>query len=900
MTSTYVNDLRLNEMATGDASGTWGTITNTNLELIGEALGYGTQDCFTSDADATTTVADGATDPARAMYFKVTSSATLSATRTLTIAPNTVSRLQFIENATTGSQSINISQGSGANVTIGSGETKAVYLDGAGSGAAVVDSFATFSVANARFADGSNSAPSISFTSDTNTGIYRGGTDILKFVTAGTDAITIDASQDVTLAGSLNFADNEKAIFGAGSDLQIYHDGTNSQITDSGTGSLLLRGEDVAVQSDDGQSMATFTKDGATTLFYDDVAKLATTSTGIDVTGTAVTDGLTVAGNVSIDGGTIKLDGNYPVGTGNVALGDTAGDSLASGSLYNVLLGSNAGTALTTGDGNVAIGYDALKTEDADGYNVAIGYRALETLNRGGEGYAVSIGKDAGRLISTGVANTIIGSEAGDVLSVGNQNVALGYASLSSDTQGNYSTAIGSGALSAQNFTSSTDNYNTAVGFNAGNVLTTGIQNTILGALAGDALTDADTNVAIGVSALGGDTKGNSSVAIGSSALRLQNFTSSTDVYNVAVGRAAGENVTTGIQNTIIGGLAGDSLTDADFNVAIGINALTTDTKGNKSVAIGDSALGNQNFTSSTDTFNTAVGYSAGVNVTTGIKNTLIGGLAGDAFTTGDENTIIGYFAGTSMTTSNSGNTMIGANAGQLVTSGTKNTILGRFNGNQDGLDIRTTSNNIVLSDGDGFPRLHYIGSWRGQSDTASSWGYILDNINATNPFGLLVRTTGSDDNDGSEAAIEFQAQGTNRFTVSNTGNVSNTNNSYGAISDIKLKEQITDASSQWNDIKSLTVRKYKMKDEVISKGDSDELWRLGVVAQEIESAGMNGLVEERIDYETDEGGNIVETGTTTKQVKYSVLYMKAVKALQEAMERIETLEAKVATLEGA
>ena len=82
--ATYVNDLRLKEIATGDEAGTWGTSTNTNLELICEALGYGTQDCFSSDADATTTVADGATDPARAMYFKVTSSATLSATRTLT------------------------------------------------------------------------------------------------------------------------------------------------------------------------------------------------------------------------------------------------------------------------------------------------------------------------------------------------------------------------------------------------------------------------------------------------------------------------------------------------------------------------------------------------------------------------------------------------------------------------------------------------------------------------------------------------------------------------------------------------------------------------------------------------------------------------------------------------
>ena len=137
--ATYVNNLRLKEITTGDEDGTWGTSTNTNLELIGEALGYNTQAAFSSDADATTTVADGATDPARAFYFKVTSGATLTATRTLTIAPNTVSRVMYIENATTGSQSINISQGSGANVTIGSGVTKLVYLDGAGAGAAVVD-----------------------------------------------------------------------------------------------------------------------------------------------------------------------------------------------------------------------------------------------------------------------------------------------------------------------------------------------------------------------------------------------------------------------------------------------------------------------------------------------------------------------------------------------------------------------------------------------------------------------------------------------------------------------------------------------------------------------------------------------------------------------------------------
>jgi hypothetical protein len=137
--ATYDNDLRLKEIATGDESGTWGTSTNTNLELIAEAFSYGTQASFSSDADATTTIADAATDPVRSLYLKVTSSATLTATRTLTIAPNTVSKVWIIENATTGSQSINISQGSGANVTIPNGQVKVVYSDGAGAGAAVVD-----------------------------------------------------------------------------------------------------------------------------------------------------------------------------------------------------------------------------------------------------------------------------------------------------------------------------------------------------------------------------------------------------------------------------------------------------------------------------------------------------------------------------------------------------------------------------------------------------------------------------------------------------------------------------------------------------------------------------------------------------------------------------------------
>jgi hypothetical protein len=96
--ATYVNDLRLKEIATGDESGTWGTSTNTNLELIAEAFSYGTE-AITTNADThTTTIADGASDPGRALYLKYTG--TLDSACTITIGPNTVSKVWIIENGT--------------------------------------------------------------------------------------------------------------------------------------------------------------------------------------------------------------------------------------------------------------------------------------------------------------------------------------------------------------------------------------------------------------------------------------------------------------------------------------------------------------------------------------------------------------------------------------------------------------------------------------------------------------------------------------------------------------------------------------------------------------------------------------------------------------------------------
>ena len=123
---------------------------------------------------------------------------------------------------------------------------------------------------------------------------------------------------------------------------------------------------------------------------------------------------------------------------------------------------------------------------------------------------------------------------------------------------------------------------------------------------------------------------------------------------------------------------------------------------------------------------------------------------------------------------------------------------------------------------------------------------------------------------------------GTLRISVAWNGDVKNSNNSYGGLSDQKLKENITDASSQWDDLKAVRLRNYSMiSDEETSAN------RLGVIAQELEAAGMGGLVDESDDLDENEE----RLGTTTKSVKYSILYMKAVGALQEAQTRIESLE---------
>ncbi len=176
---------------------------------------------------------------------------------------------------------------------------------------------------------------------------------------------------------------------------------------------------------------------------------------------------------------------------------------------------------------------------------------------------------------------------------------------------------------------------------------------TIDGVKVGQGGGNVTTNTAVGVSALAANEAGGTN--------------------NTAIGYQALDANTTGDQNTAVGDSALGANSTASNNTAVGYQALTANTTGKDSVA---------------------VGRGAGVTQTTAIANCFIGVGAGGGVTTGSYNTFIG-----------SGEVGVTAGAGEFMTTGSKNTILGRYSGNQGSLDIRTLSNYIVLSDGDGNPR---------------------------------------------------------------------------------------------------------------------------------------------------------------------------------------------------
>jgi len=232
---------------------------------------------------------------------------------------------------------------------------------------------------------------------------------------------------------------------------------------------------------------------------------------------------------------------------------------------------------------------------------------------------------------------------------------------------------------------------------------------------------------------------------------------------------------------------------------------------------------------------------------------------------------------------------------------------------------------------------------------TPSSFSeYVVQFKNASSsaPYGILQEYSGAAPDTGSDYEFFIAMDtGATRCTIFSDGDIKNHDNSYGSLSDERIKQDIRDSNSQWDDIKAVKVRNFKKKDDVRQYGDN--AWeQIGVIAQELETISPKlirkhnpnpcdilsdaefGTLYTSDDSETQDAvlytaddkevingnknvgdiktpstkqiGDVKEIREQVKSVNYSVLYMKAIKALQEAMAKIETLETKVAALEDA
>ena len=293
--------------------------------------------------------------------------------------------------------------------------------------------------------------------------------------------------------------------------------------------------------------------------------------------------------------GTIKLDGNYPVGDGNVALGDTALDSLTSGD-YNTAVGRNTLTNCTSGGSNTAVGNAALGALTISHYNTALGFASC--LNVTTASYNTGLGASTLRLTTTGDRNTAAGYDALKDNTTGSRNTAIGYASLANNTTGLYNQAFGYLAMN----TNTTGSYNTALGYHAlysnnadGNV-----------AMGYAALNDNSSGIAntsIGYNALKDNTTGNYNTAVGNNALGLQ----TTTTHNTAMGYYAGYDTTSGTRNAFFGNYAGYNNTTASYSACVGYNAGYNITTNGYHAFLGDHAGSN---TTGSGYGNVCVGYN--------------------------------------------------------------------------------------------------------------------------------------------------------------------------------------------------------------------------------------------------------------------------------------------------
>lgn len=431
--------------------------------------------------------------------------------------------------------------------------------------------------------------------------------------------------------------------------------------------------------------------------------------------------------NVVVGRAAGKGDASGATGNYNVVVGSNAAISLTSGG-HNVVMGKSAGNSLTTGLRNVFIGSTSnVGGTDAAGYanqsgvdNIIIGSKAgkLATVSNN-----IIMGSNAGSSITTGTPNLLLGVDSGATNQTGSNNLFLGHRTgfgykgsdsimignfAGENSTNNKSTFIGINA--GQNIKG---DYNTYIGYGAGKSrpdgnVGTGGNNVAIGAFvaykikggarnivigSGDSATDGaavnledgNDNIIMGSKSGKALTDGNNNIAIGGEAGR----TMTTAAGNLMMGYQSGR-LATGSYNVMVGHQSGYSQTSSDKNVFLGYQAGYTNTNGNNLIAIGNQA----GFSGSSAVKNISIGDSAGYN-TTGNNNLNIGFEAGKSNTTGDNNMFIGYQTGADSTGSHTGsfNMFIGNQAGYKTEGGSRN----MFIGNQAGTNNVSGAKNIFM-----------------------------------------------------------------------------------------------------------------------------------------------------------------------------------------------------------
>ena len=471
-------------------------------------------------------------------------------------------------------------------------------------------------------------------------------------------------------------------------------------------------------------------------------------------------------------------------------------------------LDQNFNTGLTIGNTTVGLGNTVTTLGNVTLTNVNI---TSGTINSSvTEGYAL-----ANAVVYSGFTN--VGTTSANLSFNGTTFTAVNDASISGLTVGkgggsiSTNTAVGYQAINA----TATGTNIVAVGYQTLYSNTSGVQSTAVGYQAAYNLTTASNNVAIGYGASYSNQTGDGVIAIGVNTLRT-----STASYNTAVG---GGNTmyanTTGTSNAAFGGNDATSSatmrfnTTGSYNSAYGFGALASNTTASNNTAVGYQA----GYTNSTGTYITALGYQAGYSTTTnGI--TALGYQAGYTNSTGTYSTYVGWGAGYFAT--GGYNTCIGQASGYYITTGTKNSILGAYNGNQGGLDIRTASNRIVLSDGDGNPRgvFDNQGNFMVYAVTKETRGVT---VYGTGGNGLYIKTTGTCQywvtNDGLGTGAGTIATIYNDTSIAGSITVLSNATAYTSVSDYRLKENVTPMVGSLDKVLQLKPVTYTWKNDGVA-----------------------------------------------------------------------------------